>query len=68
MNRDRYIHLYRDKWMKVEPSKEYEDYYENETQDRVVHYHHEIVISESCPGVLVGDSDTLRGNYGRATN
>ena len=65
MRSDYYVHLYRNKWLRVEPERLARSYYDNEIDNRgaVVSGYtsdfHPIVISPTCPGVLVGDASDV---------
>ena len=58
---DRYVHLYRDKWLKVAPERVPISYYDGELDEdgyMVEGYtfdFYEIVISDYCPGIWVGE-------------
>ena len=65
--RKRFVHLYRNKWLCIEPERIANGYYnygtEIDNKGRVVDGYssdfHEIVISTTCPGVLVGSASDV---------
>lgn len=56
---DRYVHLYRNKWMRIKPQRLQSGYHgaEIDKDGRLYEGYttefHEIILSQHCPGVLV---------------